>query len=169
MVFFLQVLIPNSHVYSSSSCTCNIPCPPLPYLITWIIFTEEYQSWSSPLCSLAQISLSTLFLNTLNLCSSLMVRDRVSRPYETTGWIRVLYISIFMLLGSILDTKDIGPVVADTIWTKIVRESSAQEGWSYFSEWYQSVTAGPILTKTNFPSFCYSLWETFSNLSPAHL
>jgi hypothetical protein len=81
----------------------------------------------------------------------------------------VLYISIFMLLDSKLDTKDFGPVVADTIWTKPVRESSAQEGWSYFSEWYQSFTAVPILTKTIFPSFCYILWETFPNLSPVHL
>jgi len=166
-------------MYSSSSCTCNMPCPPHPYLITWIIFSEEYQSWSSLLCSvlklpitspsLAQIYLTTQFLNTLSLCASFIVRGRVSCLNETTGWIRVLYISIFMLLDSNLNTKDVGPVVADTIWTKLVRETSAQEGRSYFSEWYQSVTSGPILTKTIFPSVCYILWETFSNLSAVHL
>jgi hypothetical protein len=42
------------------------------------------------------ILLSILFSNTLNLCSSLSMRDRVSHPYKTTGKIMVLYISIFM-------------------------------------------------------------------------
>jgi hypothetical protein len=31
------------------------------------------------------IPLSTLFANTLSLCSFLSVRDEVSHPYETTG------------------------------------------------------------------------------------
>jgi hypothetical protein len=31
------------------------------------------------------ILLSTLFSNTLGLCSSLSVRDQVSHPYKTTG------------------------------------------------------------------------------------
>jgi polysaccharide pyruvyl transferase WcaK-like protein len=31
------------------------------------------------------ILLSTLFSNTLSLCSSLNVRDQVSHPYRTTG------------------------------------------------------------------------------------
>jgi hypothetical protein len=37
------------------------------------------------------ILLSTLFSNTLSICSSLTVRDRVSHPYRTTGKIIVLY------------------------------------------------------------------------------
>jgi hypothetical protein len=41
--------------------------------------------WSSSLCILLQllpnILLSTLFSNTLNLCSSLSMRDQVSHPY----------------------------------------------------------------------------------------
>jgi Na+-transporting NADH:ubiquinone oxidoreductase subunit NqrE len=41
------------------------------------------------------ILLSTLFSNTLGLCSFLNVRDQVSRPYKTTGKIIVLYILIF--------------------------------------------------------------------------
>jgi hypothetical protein len=41
------------------------------------------------------ILFSTLFSNTLNLCSSLNVRDQVWQPYRTTGNIIVLYILIF--------------------------------------------------------------------------
>jgi hypothetical protein len=39
--------------------------------------------------------LSTLFPKTLNLRSSLNVRDQVPHPYRTTGEITVLYILIF--------------------------------------------------------------------------
>jgi polysaccharide pyruvyl transferase WcaK-like protein len=42
------------------------------------------------------IPLSTLFSNTLSLCSSLSVRDQVSHPYKTTGKITVLYTQIFV-------------------------------------------------------------------------
>jgi hypothetical protein len=56
-------------------------------LITRIKFGDEYRSLSSSLCSLLQspvassllgpnILLSTLFSNTLSLCSSLSVRDQ---------------------------------------------------------------------------------------------
>jgi hypothetical protein len=38
------------------------------------------------------ILLSTLFSDTLSLCSSLNVTDQVSHPYKTTGRIMVLYI-----------------------------------------------------------------------------
>jgi polysaccharide pyruvyl transferase WcaK-like protein len=38
------------------------------------------------------IPLSTLFSNTLSLCSSLNVRDQVSHQYKTSGRIMVLYI-----------------------------------------------------------------------------
>jgi hypothetical protein len=41
------------------------------------------------------ILLSTLFSNTLSLCSSLNVRDQVWHPYKTTGKITVLYILTF--------------------------------------------------------------------------
>jgi hypothetical protein len=40
------------------------------------------------------ILLSTLFSNTLSVCSSFNVRDQVSHPYRTTGKIIVLYILI---------------------------------------------------------------------------
>jgi hypothetical protein len=64
---------------------------------------EEYNLWSSSLCSFLQspvtssqfgpnILLSTLFSNTLSRCSSLNVRDQVSHPHRTTDKITVLYI-----------------------------------------------------------------------------
>jgi hypothetical protein len=40
------------------------------------------------------ILLSTLFLNTLNLCSSLSVGDPVSHPYKTTVKIAFLHINL---------------------------------------------------------------------------
>jgi hypothetical protein len=66
------------------------------YLITRIAFGDEYRSLISSLCSLLRspvtssllgpnMLLSTLFLNTVSLCSSLSVRDQVSHLYKTTG------------------------------------------------------------------------------------
>jgi hypothetical protein len=73
-------------------------------LIILIIFGEEYKLLSSSLCkfssllslhpSCPNILLSALFLNTLNLCSSLYAKYQVSHPYNTTGKIIVLYILI---------------------------------------------------------------------------
>jgi hypothetical protein len=71
-------------------------------LIILIILAEEYILWSSSLCIFLQppvtsylfdpnILLSTLFSNTLSLCSSLNVRDQVSHPYRITGKIIVLH------------------------------------------------------------------------------
>jgi hypothetical protein len=44
------------------------------------------------------ILLSTLFSNTLNLCSSPCLTGEVSCPYKTAGKIIVLYILIFRFL-----------------------------------------------------------------------
>jgi hypothetical protein len=46
------------------------------------------------------ILLSTLFSNTLSLCSSLNVRDQVSHPYKTTGRFILLYILTLTFLDS---------------------------------------------------------------------
>jgi hypothetical protein len=66
----------------------------------------------SPMCNtytLRQCEISTLtfiwiycsfFSNTLSLCCSLNVRDRVADPYKITGKIIVVYILIFMFLDS---------------------------------------------------------------------
>jgi hypothetical protein len=80
-------------------------------LITLIILGEEYKLWSSSLCSFLQPPVTSslfdpsIFLNTLSLCSSLNVRDKLSRPYKITGKIIVFYIQIFMLLDSRLEDK----------------------------------------------------------------
>jgi hypothetical protein len=92
--------------------------PPISILdfITRIIFGDEYRSLSSSLCSLLHypfassllgpnILLSTPFLNTLSLCSSLSVRDQVSHSYKTTGKTTVLYTLIFVFLDSNLEDK----------------------------------------------------------------
>ena len=84
-------------------------------LINRIIFYEEYRSLSSSLrsflhspCYLVHLRpkflLSSLYSNTLSLCSSLILRDQFPHPY-TTGKIIFLYISIFIFLYSKLEDK----------------------------------------------------------------
>jgi len=76
--------------------------PILLHLITLITSGDAYKLQNSSLYSCLQplttpsllgpnIFLSMLFSNTLNLCSSLSVRDKVSHPHKTTGKIIVLY------------------------------------------------------------------------------
>jgi hypothetical protein len=70
-------------------------------LLTLIIFYEAYKLGTSSLCSLPHppttssgpnVLLSTLFSNTLNLCSSLSVTDQISHPYRTS---KIMILHIF--------------------------------------------------------------------------
>jgi len=85
-------------------------------LITPMITGEECRAYNSSLCSLlhspvtssllgSNILLSTLFSNTLSLCSFLSVSDQASHPYKTTGNITVLNILIFVFLATKLEDK----------------------------------------------------------------
>jgi hypothetical protein len=53
------------------------------------------------------ILLTTLFSNSLSLCSSLNVSDQVSHPCKTTHKVTVLYIVIFTLFDSKLEDKEV--------------------------------------------------------------
>jgi hypothetical protein len=65
------------------------------------LFIMQFSPLSRHLISLGpNILLSTLFSNTLSLCSSLNVRDQFAHPYRTTGKIIVLYILIFIFFDA---------------------------------------------------------------------
>lgn len=96
---------PNQNLFAPLLPPIHATCPSyliLLYLITRVIFGEEYRSQSSSLCSLLlspvtssllcpKIFLSTPFSNTL----SLSAKDHDSRPYKTERKIIILYISVF--------------------------------------------------------------------------
>jgi hypothetical protein len=82
--FRFPVLLSPTH----ATCPANLI---LLHLMTLILFHAQYKSWRFLLCSLLQypvisslsgqnIFLSSLFLNTLSLCSFLNVADQVSHP-----------------------------------------------------------------------------------------
>jgi hypothetical protein len=116
---FPSAFPPKSYMHSSSPfvmrATCAAHIIPLD-LITLIILGEVYKLWSSTLFSFLQppitsvlfgpnILLTTLFSNTLSLCSSLNIRDQVSHPYRTTDKITVLCILMFTFLDSRREQK----------------------------------------------------------------
>ena len=118
MASFHQVCPPKSCTRLSPP-PIRATCPAhliLFYFITRTILGEQYRSLSSTLCSFlhspvtssflgSNILLSTLFSNTLSLHSSLHVSDQVSHPYETTSKIIVLCILILKFLDSKLEDK----------------------------------------------------------------
>jgi hypothetical protein len=110
VVSFLLAFPPKSYMHSFSPHSCYMPCPSQsPRLDNSNYTWEQYKLRSSSLYSFLQppitsspfgpnIPLSTLFSNTLSLCSSLNVRGQVLHPYRTTGKIIVLYILIYTFL-----------------------------------------------------------------------
>jgi hypothetical protein len=92
------------------------------HLNNWTI-GEEYRLWSSSLSNFLHplftlfllgpnIILCILFSNTLNLCSSLDVRDQVSHPNKTTDKSIFLYILIFTFYIADGKTKILNCTVA---------------------------------------------------------
>jgi hypothetical protein len=98
--FWLSHQNTTSFLFSAS---CSVPLILL-HLIVLIILGKEVikiliMQFSqtlviSSLCG-PNILLSSLFSNSLSLCSSLNVKNQVSHPYRTKGKITVLYILIF--------------------------------------------------------------------------
>jgi hypothetical protein len=96
-------------------------------LIRLMVSGDEYKLWSSPLCNFRNspvtspplglnILLSTLFSNTLTLCSSLNVRNQVSHTYKTTDRIMCLYILTFTFLDSRREDKRLNRMEASVPW-----------------------------------------------------
>ena len=91
------------------------------------IYTHTHTLLSSSLCSFLlstvtsslfgpNILLSTLLSNTLSLCFSLHVSDKVSQPYNTTHKIIVLCIVIFIFLDSKLKDNRLHTTMISIPW-----------------------------------------------------
>jgi hypothetical protein len=117
VVSFLPAFPPMSYTHSSFTHSCYMPSHFILLDLSFqIILGEEYKLWTCSLYRFLQppvtstlfgpdILLSTLFSNTLSLCSSLNVRHQVSHPYRTTGKTIILNILIFMLLDNRQEDK----------------------------------------------------------------
>jgi hypothetical protein len=114
VVTFPLAFPPIIYKRSSSPHTCYMTRPSHPPRLDYSNYTWRrvqitkllvMQFLHSPVTSSLfgpNILLSTLFSNTLSLCSSLNVRDQVSHPYRTTG----KYIPIFKFLTAGEKTED---------------------------------------------------------------
>ena len=122
-----------SGLFPSGFPTKTLYMPPLsPIRATWpphlilldfinrTILGEDYRSLISSLCSFLHspvtssligpnVLLNTLFSNTLSLRYSLSVSDQVSRPYKTTGKIKILDILILNFWIANWKTRDSAP------------------------------------------------------------
>jgi hypothetical protein len=147
--------------------------------LTRIICSGEYKLWSSPLCSFLHspvtssplgpnILLSTLFSNTLNLCSSLNVTDQVSHPYKTAGRITVLCVLTFTFLDSRREDRRLW-----TQWQQAFPEfsllliSSCMQFWSVIVVPrhlnFAASSKGPILCLYAM-LFCPTFWKPDINI-----
>jgi hypothetical protein len=100
---FLLAFSPISYMHSSPH-SYFMSCPShSPWLdhsnYTWrrVQVMKQFSPTSCHFIPLwANILLSTLFSNTLSLCSSLDVRDQVSHPYRTTGEVSSAYSNFYV-------------------------------------------------------------------------
>jgi hypothetical protein len=117
VVSFPKVSPPKLYIHLSLPITCYVPRPSHYSLLDYPNkFGVECRSLRFSLCSFLHsagnsslsgpnIILSTLFINTLSLRSSVNVADHVLHPHKTSGKIMVLCISIFIFLDNKLKDK----------------------------------------------------------------